>query len=69
MDKKHNWKSRNKYCKSCKHVTRHAYSNCSKKGNITKIFICRVCEYTTITHSINNEVKRRKLLLNEENIL
>jgi len=49
------WKSRKIFCGGCKEVTIHAYSNNSHKGNLTKIYICRKCETTTITHSLKKK--------------
>jgi hypothetical protein len=48
MNENNKWKSRKKFCRGCKENTIHAYSSNSHKGKLTKIFICRTCETTTI---------------------
>jgi ribosomal protein L37AE/L43A len=54
------WKSRKAYCPKCGIVTVHAYDNNSFKGILSKIFICRSCEYTTINH----HYKKKKFVVN-----
>lgn len=49
------WKSRKMFCKDCNTTTVHAYDSFSGKGKLTRIFICRACEKTTIKHRYKNK--------------